>query len=177
MKLRRQVALLAVVGAVAFGTIACGDDSGASAPPKPNGGPALGEASSDQNCPPPNIDTIDPAVLTVTAEPAAPLVSGQPANFKITITNVSEQPVPLVFGSSQQANVLLSQNGKQVYDWSADRAFTQVLRCQTLAPGEAFKVELAETKPLPVPPGDYVLTARTVTAPYPPDFTTNVTVS
>ncbi len=137
----------------------------------------MGQVPGDLNCPPPNIATIDPAVLTVTAAPVAPLVSGQPANFKITITNTSEEPVPLVFGSSQQANVLLSQDGKQVYDWSTDRAFTQVLRCQTLKPGEAFTVELAETKPLPVPPGDYVLTARTVTAPYPADFTMNVTVS
>ena len=41
----------------------------------------------------------------------------------------------------------------------------------------AYTVQLAETKPLPVSPGDYTLTARTVTAPYPPDFTMQVTVS
>ena len=86
-------------------------------------------------------------------------------------------PCRSVFASSQQADVLLSQGDKQVYDWQASRAFSQVLRCQTLNAGEAFTIQLAETNPLTVPPGDYALTARTVTAPYPPDFTTQVTVS
>jgi hypothetical protein len=103
-------------------------------------------------------------------------VHGQPANFKITLTNTSDGDVPLVFASSQQADVILSQDGKAVYEWSADRAFTQEIRCQTLPAGQTYTVQLAETKPLPVSPGDYTLTARTVTAPYPPDFTMQVTV-
>ena len=156
--------------------MACGDDSNTAAAPNP-GGPAVGELPSQGNCPPPNIATIDPAVLTVEAEPVGKLVSGQPASFKITLTNTSEGDVPLVFSSSQQADILLSQDGKQVYDWGTDRAFTQEIRCQTLSAGQTFTVELAETNPLSVPPGEYVLTARTITAPYPADFTMPVTVS
>jgi hypothetical protein len=165
------VAVLALVWAAA----ACGDDSGKAVAPNP-GGPAVGQASSD-NCPPPNIATIDPAVLKVEAGPVAPLVHGQPASFKVTITNTSDTDVPLVFASSQQADILLSQDGKQVYEWSADRAFAQEIRCQTLPAGQSYTVQLAETKPLPVSPGDYVLTARTITAPYPPDFTVQVKVT
>ncbi len=173
----RRAALLGVVAAVALTAAACGGDDSSNAAPAPNGGPAVGQVPGDLNCPPPNIATIDPSSLKVDAEPVGSLVSGKPATFKITITNVTEGPVPLVFASSQQADVLLSQGDKQVYDWQASRAFTQVLRCQTLNAGEVFTIQLAETNPLTVPPGDYTLTARTVTAPYPPDFTTQVTVS
>ena len=115
-------------------------------------------------------------MLKVEAEPVGKLVSGQPANFKITLTNTSEAEVPLVFSSSQQADILLSQDGKQVYDWGTDPAFTQEIRCQTLAAGQIFTVELAETNPLSVPPGE-LTAARTITAPYPADFTMPVTVS
>jgi hypothetical protein len=172
----RRFAVLGAIAALALVSAACGGDD-SNAAPAPNGGPAVGQAPGDLTCPPPNIATIDPTVLKVDAAPVGSLVSGKPATFKITITNVSEGPVPLVFGSSQQADVLLSQGTTQVYDWQASRAFTQVLRCQTLNAGEAFTIQLAETNPLTVPPGDYTLTARTVTAPYPPDFTTPVTVS
>ena len=173
----RRMALLGVVAALALTAAACGGDDSKDAAPAPNGGPAVGQPPGDLTCPPPNIATIDPSSLKVDAEPVGSLVSGKPATFKITITNVTEGPVPLVFASSQQADVLLSQGDKQVYDWQASRAFSQVLRCQTLNAGEAFTIQLAETNPLTVPPGDYTLTARTVTAPYPPDFTTQVTVS
>jgi len=174
--LRRTAGLVLMVAALTIGAAACGDDSGNAAAPNP-GGPAVGELPSQGNCPPPNIATIDPAVLKVEAEPVGKLVSGQPANFKITLTNTSEAEVPLVFSSSQQADILLSQDGKQVYDWGTDRAFTQEIRCQTLSAGQIFTVELAETNPLSVPPGEYELTARTITAPYPADFTMPVTVS
>jgi hypothetical protein len=171
-----RLSVIAVIAALALTVVACGGDD-KNAAPAPNGGPAVGQLPGDLTCPPPNIATIDPASLQVTAEPIGQLVSGKPASFKITITNVTEGPVPLVFASSQQADVLLSQGDKQVYDWQKDRAFTQELRCQTLQSGETFTIQLAETNPLKVPPGDYTLTARTVTAPYPPDFTTPVTVS
>jgi hypothetical protein len=172
----RAAALFVVVAGLTIVAAACGDDSGSAATPNP-GGPAVGELPSQGQCPPPNIATIDPSILKVDAAPTAPLVHGQPASFKVTLTNTSETDVPLVFASSQQADILLSQDGKPLYEWSADRAFTQEIRCQTLAAGQVYTVELAETKPLPVPPGDYVLTARTVTAPYPPDFTMQVTVT
>ena len=173
---RRAAALCVVVAGLTITAAACGDDSGNAAAPNP-GGPAVGELPSQGECPPPNIATIDPSILKVDAAPTAPLVHGQPANFKITLTNTSDADVPLVFASSQQADVILSQDGKAVYEWSADRAFTQEIRCQTLPAGQSYTVQLAETKPLPVSPGDYMLTARTVTAPYPPDFTMQVTVT
>ncbi len=109
------VALLTITAA------ACGDDSDNAAAPNP-GGPAVGELPSQDECPPPNIATIDPSILKVEAAPVAPLVHDQPASFKVTLTNTSDTDVPLVFASSQQADILLSQDGKQVYDWSANRA-------------------------------------------------------
>ena len=138
-------------------------------------GVAAGEPGTPV-CPPPEIATIDPESLEVEAGPVEPLVSGQPATWKVTITNTTDGPVPLVFSSSQQAEILLSQDGEQVYQWSTDRAFTQELRCQTLEAGEVYTVQLAETNPLDVAPGEYVLTARTITAPFPPDYVVDVTV-
>ena len=61
--------------------------------------------------------------------------------------------MPLVFASSQQADVLLSQGDKQVYDWQASRAFSQLLRCQTLNAGEAFTIQLAGDQPVVGPAG------------------------
>ncbi len=160
MSVRRAVALITLAGGLALGVAGCGgDDSGGAVAPNP-GGPAAGEAPQDPNCPPPDIATIDPAVLKVEAGPVEPLVSGKPANFEITVTNTADTDIPLVFSSSQQADVLLSKDGEQVYDWSSNRVFAEVIRCQTLAPGEVFTVQLAETNPLDVPPGEYVLTAR-----------------
>ncbi len=175
MSTRRGAGVLVLVVGLAL-LAACGDDGGSSDPGSP-GGVAAGDPSQDGLCPPPEIATIDPEVLQVEAGPVEPLVSGQPATWKVTITNTTDGPVPLVFSSSQQAEILLSQDGEQVYQWSTDRAFTQELRCQTLAAGEVYTVQLAETNPLDVPPGEYVLTARTITAPFPPDFTVPVTVS
>ncbi|HMK11265.1 MAG TPA: BsuPI-related putative proteinase inhibitor [Acidimicrobiales bacterium] len=175
MRSRRSLTF-ALAGLLVLGLGACGDDSGKAVAPNP-GGLAAGQAPSDPNCPPPNIATIDPNVLAVTAEPMGALVSGKPAAFKVTVTNTTDAPVPLVFASSQQVDVLLSQGGVQKYDWASDRAFAQEIRCQTLDGGDSFTVQVSETKPLNVPPGDYTLTARSITAPYPPDFTTQVTVS
>ncbi|HTN80020.1 MAG TPA: BsuPI-related putative proteinase inhibitor [Acidimicrobiales bacterium] len=173
---RRHALSFALAGVLVLGLAACGDDSSkASDNPNP-GGLAAGQAPADPNCPPPDIATIDPNVLAVTAEPVGPLVSGKPAEFKVTVTNTTDAPVPLVFASSQQVDVLLSQGGTQKYDWAADRSFAQEIRCQTLDGGGSFSVQVSETNPLDVPPGDYTLTARSITAPYPPDFTAQVTV-
>jgi hypothetical protein len=162
--------------ALSLPVAACGgDDSESTELPSP-GGVAAGDPSQPI-CPPPNIATIDPEVLEVAAGSVEPLVSGQPATWEVTITNRTDGPVPLVFSSSQQAEILLSADGEPVYQWSEDRAFSQQLRCQTLEGGEVYTVQLAETNPLDVPPGEYVLTARTISAPFPPDFTTSVTVS
>jgi hypothetical protein len=174
----RNRAWSVVVTALALTVFAasCGGDDAESSEPGSPGGIAVGEPSQG-NCPPPDLATIDPEVLKVEAEPVEPLVSGQPTTWKVTITNTTNGPVPVVFSSSQQAEILLSQDGEQVYQWSKDRAFSQELRCQTLEAGEVYTVQLAETNPLDVPPGEYVLTARTITAPFPPDFTVPVTVS
>jgi hypothetical protein len=177
MRSQRRRRAIAVALALTVVITACGgDDSGEAADVGSPGGAAVGDPSIPV-CPPPNIATIDPEVLEVEAAPAEPLVSGQPTTWKVTITNVTDGPVPLVFSSSQQADILLSANGEPVYQWSTDRAFSQELRCQILDGGEAYTVQLAENRPIDIPPGEYELTARSITAPFPPDFTMAVTVS
>jgi hypothetical protein len=56
--------------------------------------------------------------------------------FSLQVTNASTAPVRLTFSSAQLFDFLVSQDGREVWRWSADRAFAQALHELILAPGE-----------------------------------------
>ena len=148
-------------GRVTITAAACGDDSGNAARAQARRARTSERLPSQGECPPPNIATIDPAVLTVDAAPTAPLVHGQPANFKITLTNTSDAAVPLVFAlepAGRRHPEPRRQGGLRVERRPCLHPGAAVPDARR--PGEAYTVELAETKPLPVSPGDYVLPRR-----------------
>jgi len=63
------------------------------------------------------------------------LRSGEPIWWAIDVTNVSEEAIPVTFGSGQVAEVTVSDGDDELYRWSNEKAFTQAIHDVDLAPG------------------------------------------
>lgn len=70
-------------------------------------------------------------VSSLQVEPSADGV-----RFLLQVTNGGTQPMALQFSSGQSFDFVVTQDGRELWRWSADRMFTQALRSETLAPGE-----------------------------------------
>jgi hypothetical protein len=132
-----------------------------------------GESTTTLPAPPPGGGGTGGLILSV--EHPVPLRSGAVVGWRLTVRN--EGPaVNLVFPSGQDGDVVLRQvDGEERYRWSADRAFTQIVREVRLGPGEARSFELAAS-PLSVPPGAYQLVASLSANPAPPQVQETVRV-
>lgn len=76
--------------------------------------------------------------------------------IRFTVTNDGDDPVELTFPSALQADIVVADGDHEVWRWSDDRAFVQVVTTETLGPGESLTVE--ETCPAPGP-GEYIVEA------------------
>lgn len=89
---------------------------------------------------------------------------GPPVRFTLTMRNISAQPVTMAFPTSQLYDVLVTQDGRLVWRWSAGRLFLQALTRLTLAPAESRTYEVAwdrrDASGRPAPPGRYTAEAR-----------------
>lgn len=148
---------LGVAGLVllAITTSACGDGAGNSAEPgttsAPSTGPtAFGMASSQG----------DGFEVSVEVTPDPPR-SHQPVSWRMVVFNSSGAPLTVEFSSSMRGDVALLAGEREVYRWSAEKVFAQVLRRDVIAPGESLMFE-TDAEPLPVEPGEYELTATLV---------------
>jgi len=56
--------------------------------------------------------------------------------FTLQVTNGSQAPVTLRFGSGQSYDFVVTDGTARVWHWGNDRMFTQALRDETLAPGQ-----------------------------------------
>lgn len=63
------------------------------------------------------------------------LRSGEPIWWAIDVTNVSEEVIPVTFGSGQVADVTVSDGDVELYRWSNEKAFTQAIHDVELVPG------------------------------------------
>lgn len=77
------------------------------------------------------------------ADGDSPLVStlhvesfGDSVRFSLQVTNASPRPLRLTFPSAQLFEFVVSQHEREVWRWSDDRSFAQVLHSLTLEPGE-----------------------------------------
>lgn len=61
--------------------------------------------------------------------------------FAFTVTNTAGEPRELHFRSGQTADVVVLEGDREVWRWSDGRLFTQALRTETLAAGEAMTHE------------------------------------
>jgi hypothetical protein len=104
------------------------------------------------------------------------LVAGAPVTWVLTVTNGRPEPVTLEFRNGQQGDVVLTtDDGSEVYRWSADRSFTGALVEHPLPAGASLVFELAGEQ-LAVEPGTYQLQATVPSEPPVPPVEQTVTV-
>ena len=70
-------------------------------------------------------------VSSLTVEPA-----GDTVHLALQVTNAGEAPVVLRFNSGQTYDFAVLRGGEQLWQWSEAMRFAQMLRDETLAPGE-----------------------------------------
>lgn len=85
------------------------------------------------------------------------LRSGELIWWAVDVTNLTDQSIPLTFGSGQVADVTLSQGDTVVYRWSDDRIFTQEINEVSFAGGDTAGATL--NGDFSVPPGTYTMRA------------------
>lgn len=69
--------------------------------------------------------------------------------FTFTVTNVGDEPVELAFRSGFVADVTVRSGDAEIWRWSDGRLFTQALRNERLAPGEALEHTATWSSPVP----------------------------
>lgn len=98
--------------------------------------------------------------LTVTVRADRPgYARGEAMRFVVEAVNPSPDSVTLEFSSAQRYDfVLRSAAGDTVWQWSADRAFAQVMGAEPVAPRGALRYQERFAGPLPA--GSYQLIGR-----------------
>jgi hypothetical protein len=97
--------------------------------------------------------------ITVRFSPvSAPVSSGDQVWWALDVVNNGQTPVDLTFSDGQRGDIILDQGDADLYTWSANKTFAQVVQTVTLQPGKSFPVVLNDT--LSLPPGTYNVTAR-----------------
>lgn len=87
-----------------------------------------------------------------------PLRTGELVWWVIDATNITEDGIPLVFGSGQVAEVTISDGDSELYRWSNGKSFTQQVHELDFEAGRTAAASLSDA--LIVQPGnDYILRA------------------
>lgn len=69
---------------------------------------------------------------------------GEPVEVTVSVRNVSGAPLGIVFNSSQRLDLIVRRpRGDEVWRWSHDKAFTQVIQTLLLRPQEASTLRVA----------------------------------
>lgn len=93
--------------------------------------------------------------------------SGESVPMTLALKNIGDEPLTLRFSSGQQYDFIVARSGKEVWRWSADKVFIQVLGSLTLAPGETreFKQtwQQKDNEGQQVPAGEYEITGLVTT--------------
>ncbi len=61
---------------------------------------------------------------------------GEPIEIRLAVTNAAAVAIPLTWYTGQQSDTFVRQRGALIWQWSHDKAFVQVVRESTMAPGE-----------------------------------------
>jgi Intracellular proteinase inhibitor len=62
--------------------------------------------------------------------------AGRPVTFAVVAENRGAQTTPLVFPTGQSFDLVISRDGREVWRWSAGRAFSQAVRNEEMRPAE-----------------------------------------
>jgi hypothetical protein len=69
---------------------------------------------------------------------------GEPVEVTVAVRNVSNAPVGIVFTSGQRLDLIVRRpRGDEVWRWSHDKAFTQVIQTLLLRPQESSVLRVA----------------------------------
>ena len=66
---------------------------------------------------------------------------GEAVPIRLQVTNLAGAPTVLTMSSGQRYDVLVRQRGALIWQWSHDKAFVQVVRESTMAPGETLSFD------------------------------------
>lgn len=88
--------------------------------------------------------------------------NGEAMDMKLTLRNVSDEPVKLLLGGGPPYDFVVSTpDGKQVWHWKCAMVINDVMDSETLYPGEDLefvgKWEQVDNRGEPVPPGSYFI--------------------
>lgn len=81
---------------------------------------------------------------------------GNEVVFAISVTNPGDSPVELTFRSSKVADVVVTEDGAEVWRWSEGRMFAQMMNSTTIDPGDEVAEDFVWEDP---EPGEYVAVA------------------
>jgi hypothetical protein len=70
-------------------------------------------------------------------------------HFRYDVTNEGEEPIDLQFSSAQTHDVVVLDGDEEVWRYSADRMFAQMLQSKTVDAGETVSFEAEWTDPVP----------------------------
>jgi hypothetical protein len=106
-------------------------------------------------------------VLVASDQPSYPV--GTAATFTIAVDNPTDAPVSVTFSSSQLYDIAVSDGQREVWRWSADRMFAQVLSDRTFPPGVTLlgreRWDWRDATGAPLPPGSYRVVGTLATSP------------
>ena len=63
---------------------------------------------------------------------------GEPVTVRLRVTNVAASPIAITTYSGQQSDLIVRQRGALIWQWSHDKAFAQVVRESSMAPGQSL---------------------------------------
>jgi hypothetical protein len=86
------------------------------------------------------------------------IVVGEPAIWPFDLTNNKDEDATLTFTSGQRMDLVLSNDSGDVYRWSGDMFFTQIIEEIPLPAGATFPYVLT-AEPIDLPSGNYTATA------------------
>jgi len=113
---------------------------------------------------PTTVERVEGSLQVRAAVPASSFAVGVPIAIALSIRNAAPVPVSVLFPSGQRYDVIARRpRGDEVWRWSHDRAFIQVVQTVRLSPGEelAYRVtwDQRDLQGRQVDPGTYELVA------------------
>lgn len=111
---------------------------------------------------PASVERVDGSFQLRAAVPASSYAVGAPVIMTLTARNAGAARVSILFPSGQRYDAIARRpRGDEVWRWSHDRAFTQVIQTVSLAPGEeqAYRItwDQRDFQDRQVDPGTYEL--------------------
>lgn len=90
----------------------------------------------------PAVERIEGGLRYEASIPKRSFGAGEPVEVTITIRNTGGSPASLTFPSGQQYDLLVRRpRGDEIWRWSHDKAFIQVIRTVTIRPNEPLTLK------------------------------------